>query len=122
MDNKIITFENLPSAVGRLLTQMDRIEQQLKAALPVSNNSPQAELLNVEQAAQLMGVAVQTVYGYVTRREIPHIKRKKRLLFDRVELMAWVREGKRLTADDMQAEAREKADSLLSEAVNRKRK
>ena len=30
--------------------------------------------------------------------------------------------GKRLTADDMQAEAREKADSLLSEAVNRKRK
>lgn len=122
MDNQNITFENLPTAVGQLQTRLEKIENQLNAIILWLQLQQSTELLNVQQAAELMGVAVQTVYGYVTRREIPHIKRKKRLLFDREELMAWVREGKRLTSDDMKTEAQEKADALLCEVANRKRK
>jgi excisionase family DNA binding protein len=122
MENQTITFDNLPKAMSQMQAKLEAIEYLLKAVLPHYHNQPPSELLNVQQAADLMGVAVQTVYGYVTRREIPHIKPKKRLLFDREELMAWVREGKRLTNDAMNAEASQKADAMLCEVANRKRK
>ena len=122
MEKQTITFDNLPKAMSQMQAQLEAIEHMLKAVLPHFHSQPPSELLNVQQAADLMGVAVQTVYGYVNRREIPHHKPKKRLLFDREELMAWVREGKRLTSDDMKTEAREKADALLCEVAKRKRK
>jgi excisionase family DNA binding protein len=122
MENQIITFDNLPRAISQMLIKLESIEHRLDAVLPTKLNQQVSELLNVQQAADLMGVAVQTVYGYVTRREIPHIKRKKRLLFDRDELMAWMREGKRLTSDELETEAKAEVDKLVSNANRTKRK
>lgn len=122
MENQTITFDNLPKAISHVLMKLEEIEHRLNAMLSNQNQQQQSDLLNVQQAADLMGVAVQTVYGYVTRREIPHIKRKKRLLFERDVLLEWMREGKRLTADQLEAEAKAEADQLVSNANRTKTK
>lgn len=48
------------------------------------------KLLNVYEVAGVLNVAVQTVYGFVTRREIPFIKIGHSLRFDREDLKAWI--------------------------------
>jgi len=46
-------------------------------------------LLNVRQAAALLGVAVRTIYQWVAERRIPYRKAGRLLRFDRAELLAW---------------------------------
>ncbi len=116
MEKQTITYDNLPKAISQVLTLLEGIENRLNAMHPCHQSQQSAELLNVQQAAELMGVAVQTVYGYVTRREIPNIKRKKRLLFERDVLIAWMREGNRPTAEAMLADAKATADALICNA------
>jgi excisionase family DNA binding protein len=51
------------------------------------------EILNVDEAAALLGVHRQTVYDYASAGEIPHRRLGRRLLFSRRAIVAWV-EGK----------------------------
>ena len=49
--------------------------------------------LNIEQAAELLNLAVQTIYGLVHRKKIPFIKKHKRLYFKESELIKWLEDG-----------------------------
>lgn len=74
-------------------------------------NQPEPDqLLNVQETADFLGVAVPTIYGYVQRAEIPVCKRSKRLYFSKQELFDWVKEGRKLTVQEIE----EKADQHLS--------
>ena len=66
---------------------------------------PSDELLTIKQAAELLKLAVPTVYGMVSRREIPHSKRGKRLYFSSQELKDWIKAGRKQTAGEISAEA-----------------
>jgi excisionase family DNA binding protein len=72
------------------------------------NNTPvpirtQPEFITVEQASQLLNLAVSTIYGHVNKRTIPHIKQGKRLYFQRTELTQWLMSGSRRTVDEIRA-------------------
>jgi excisionase family DNA binding protein len=47
--------------------------------------------MNAEEAAEFLGVAQSTLYGYVREHRIPHLRLSPRVLrFDRDELTAWL--------------------------------
>jgi excisionase family DNA binding protein len=48
------------------------------------------ELLNVRDAATLLGIQPGTLYRWATTRKIPHVKVGDRLLFDRHTLQQWL--------------------------------
>lgn len=63
--------------------------------------------LNVEAAATVLGIKVSTLYGKVSRREVPYFKRGKLLQFDKADLIDWVRAGRKKTHKERLDEAQE---------------
>ena len=83
----------------------NQVRKALKESLLASNDPVKDELLTIESAADLLSVTVPTVYGYVHQRAIPCMKRRGRLYFSKVELLAWIRSGRRSTTDEIKANA-----------------
>lgn len=85
--------------------------QELKDLLLINLAKPHEvtkedeELLTVEEAAQLLHVAIPTIYGLVNRRAIPFMKKSKRLYFSKKELTEWIRQSRRKTTDEIAEEA-----------------
>lgn len=76
------------------------IETSIKKALSqkadeVGKGKELPEILNVDQAAEFLSLAKQTLYGFTSKGEIPYLKRGKKLYFKKSELEAWVNEGRK---------------------------
>lgn len=52
-------------------------------------------LLNVDEAADYLGVQKSTIYAWASRRKIPSVKMGRRLLFDREDLDLMIEQRKR---------------------------
>lgn len=48
------------------------------------------EILNVDEAAQLLRLKKSTVYFYVESRRLPHLKVGGKLLFEKTALLEWL--------------------------------
>jgi excisionase family DNA binding protein len=59
-------------------------------------------LLNIQEAAALLNLAVATIYEKTSQRTIPHYKHGKKVLFKKSELLAWVELRKVRSMDDIQ--------------------
>lgn len=68
-----------------------------KKALP----SDAKEILNVNEASDLTGLARQTLYGMTSQRTIPFFKKGKRILFKRSELEHWLLENRQQTISEI---------------------
>lgn len=68
-------------------------------------------LLNAEEAAAFLNIAVQTLYGYTSQRRIPYIKKEKKLYFDRSDLLAWLKQGKHKTIEELIEDHKESSNS-----------
>lgn len=68
-----------------------------------TTNPSQSTLLTVEQAAQYLNLARQTLYGYTSQRVIPFIKKGKKLYFEKEALDQWLLEGKKQTRAEIEA-------------------
>jgi excisionase family DNA binding protein len=99
------TFEQLPKAVTQLFDKLENIERLL---LSKGEQQPETDkLLNIQEAGQLINLTVPTIYGLVSRSEIPVCKKGKRLYFSKQELTEWIRAGRKKTATEIAAEAQE---------------
>ena len=58
--------------------------------------------LNVEEAAELIQLAPQTIYGLTSRRLIPFVKKGHKLRFIKEDLENWLLEGKKKTLDELE--------------------
>lgn len=90
------TFEELPIAVNKLHQRLDSIEKLLLNSRQEKTLTSD-ELLTVQQASELVNLAVPTLYSKVSLKEIPYCKKGKRLYFSRSELIEWITEGKEPT-------------------------
>ncbi|WP_020598684.1 helix-turn-helix domain-containing protein [Spirosoma panaciterrae] len=101
-----IDFEKLQSQVSethRLVqTLLDRLNQ------PITSSIPTDELLTVGQAAELLNVTNATIYGYIFERKIPFCKPSGggRIYFIKSELVAWIKQGRQSTAQELDEESR----------------
>ncbi|GAB4000016.1 helix-turn-helix domain-containing protein [Spirosoma daeguense] len=104
-----ITFEQLPSAVFELSRKVDYLTALL-TDLPLhalsTGQTEAPDLLVIKQASEVVNLAVPTIYGMVSRNEIPFMKRGKKLYFSRKELEDWIREGRQKTVDECAKEVR----------------
>lgn len=99
-----LTFEKLPEAISQLWDKLETIEYLLKEK-GVSNNSIETEqLLNVEEAAKFLTVSIPTIYQKSKNGEIPSMKQGKRLYFSNIELLAYVKEGRKKTNKEIEIE------------------
>jgi excisionase family DNA binding protein len=55
---------------------------------------------NVKEVADFLGYAEQTVYQKVFKREIPHIKIKRRLRFEKSKIISWMQQHEVKCLDD----------------------
>lgn len=75
----------------------------------VQNNNPTTEqpeqLLTIQEAAQFLNLTVPTIYSKVSKGELPVMKRSKRLYFSSTELMEYIKEGRKKSNAEIEAEA-----------------
>jgi excisionase family DNA binding protein len=103
MENLVFTQLSIPE-IRRLF------RQELEAyftehPLPDSSQSEPDEIGGIDLAQQITGLAKPTVYGLVAQSKIPHMKRGKLLYFSKQELTDWIKQGRRKTVADIEAEA-----------------
>lgn len=73
------------------------------------------QLLTIQEAAEFLSLTVPTIYSKVSRRELPFMKRSKRLYFSTTDLMEYLKAGSRKT----NAEIEQEAETYLSNAKRR---
>ena len=62
-------------------------------------------MLNVQETASFLGLAVPTIYSKVSNRELLVSKRANRLYFSKKELVEYLKEGRQLTYREIEEEA-----------------
>ena len=76
----------------------------------VRNEQPTTEhpeqLLTIQEAAEFLSLTVPTMYSKVSKREIPCMKRSKRLYFSRTELLEYLKDGRKKSNAEIEAEAK----------------
>jgi excisionase family DNA binding protein len=101
-----ITFDKLPEAVAQLLCEI----AILKELVISKNNHQQPEdfkLLSIKEAAAFLNLSVPTVYGKVSKAELPVMKRGKRLYFSRLELTEYLKQGRKKTNTEIEESSKE---------------
>lgn len=64
-----------------------------------------AQLGGIELAERVTGLSKSTIYGLVSKRQIPHKKRGHRLYFLETELIDWINQHHRKTVYEIEQEA-----------------
>lgn len=109
-----ITFEQLPKAVTTLQETVNDIKRLLLEKSS-ETQSETDELLTVQDTANFLRLSVPTIYGLISKGELPVMKRSKRCYFSKVELINYLKDGKLKSISELETEA----EAYLN---NRKRK
>ena len=88
----------------------ETVNSCLRRNTPNTPQQPTDELLTVQDAAKFLSLSVPTVYGLIHKGEIPVMKRSKRCYFSKLELMEYLKQGKKKTITQINTEA----DNYLS--------
>ena len=73
-----------------------------------TQHQPEAEadeLLTVQDTAKFLSLSVPTIYGLISKGELPVMKRSKRCYFSKVVLFNYLRQGKKKTLAETASEA-----------------
>lgn len=102
MEEKKITFNNLPEAMASLFEEVKQIKTLI---LDTSTKEAGDQLFTILETAAFLHVQKQTLYSYVSKGIIPHHKRAGRLYFSKSELIDWIKSGNK-RAFDVEEEAK----------------
>ncbi len=105
MDFTKVTFETLPQAVSTLISKVDYLEQLFKAQAQL--NTENTQWLSIDELCNYLPgkPAKATIYGKVHKREIPHKKIGKRLVFLKSDIDEWINSQGRKTITEIRLEA-----------------
>ena len=83
------------------------LKEIVKEVLTENNNdrNNSQTLLNVQEAAALLNLAVNTLYEKTSEKLVPHYKHGKKIMFKKSELLAWVESRKVKTVREVQQDA-----------------
>jgi predicted DNA-binding transcriptional regulator AlpA len=100
-----ISFNEVPQALAHLINKVEKIETLLNVKQPQAQESDQ--WLNLSDLCKYHPdhPAKPTVYAWIGQRLIPYHKKGKKLMFLKSEIDAWLKEGRRKTAAEIQSEA-----------------
>ena len=98
MDEKTITFNDIPEAMNYLITKMNGLEEMIRTS--AFQQPDQNDWFNLEELCDYLPdrPAKQTVYSWVNQKKIPYHKKGKKLQFLKCEIDEW------LHTDELQQE------------------
>ena len=105
MNNPFQLIDARLSSIEDLLLD---IKHQPKEVEP--NETPE-QFLTIQEAAQLLNLTVPTLYSKVSRRELPVMKRGKRLYFSKTELIDYIKDGRKKSNFEIEQEAQNYIDN-----------
>ncbi|RMZ50224.1 DNA-binding protein [Flavobacteriaceae bacterium PRS1] len=74
--------------------RLSQIDSKLTYLQEIAENEKQIDkILNIDEACDLLKVKKITIYRKVKNNTIPHMKRGKKLLFNRNTLLEWLQES-----------------------------
>ena len=80
------------------------LNRELLSENKISSNAPTEEfpeIMNIDQASAFLKMAKQSIYMMTSKRDIPFIKRGKRVVFRKTELLKWLDGGRRQTREEI---------------------
>lgn len=95
-------FDLILNRLEAIQNKVGEIETLLEHS-PYYTEPAKDELLNIKQAAALLGLSVPTLYSKVSKGEMPVCKQGNRLYFSQLELTEWIKSGKKKTLAETQA-------------------
>lgn len=98
-------MENPFSQIDQRLSHLEQLISELAEQGKQTTTDEGSDLLTIEQAADLLRLSKATIYSKCSLRELPYMKRGKRLFFSREELLAYLKSGRKRTLDEVQGEA-----------------
>lgn len=102
---QVLTFDQLPTAVTILTKEISELKRLLIEKQEQTPTEQPDQLLTIQQTAEFLCLAVPTIYTMVSRGEIPVMKRSKRLYFSRIELINYLKQGRKKTIAETASEA-----------------
>ncbi len=90
MEEKMITFNEIPEAVSYLIEKINNLEELIRTS---ANTQPDENTwFNLEELCDYLPdrPAKQTVYGWVFQKKIPYHKKGKKLQFLKCEIDEWL--------------------------------
>src|SRR5690554_2109882 len=97
-----LTFERLPEAVTELTRKVDELYKVIKNVQPQETAD---QFLTVDETAEFLNLSIPTIYSKVSKRELPYMKRGKRLYFARKDLETYLQGGRVKTVREIEDEA-----------------
>lgn len=94
----------MPNAINELQESVKNIERILLNKSN-ENKTKEEEFLTVKETAEFLSLSVPTIYGLIHKGEIPVMKRSKRCYFSKIELINYLKLGKRKTLNEIEKEA-----------------
>lgn len=83
--------------VSSLKAEISELKEKLALEKPI---------LSTQEAAEFLGISINTLYGYCSKRIIPFYKPGgSKVFFDREELIAWIKENKKPSQEEIEEEA-----------------
>ena len=99
-NEKTITFDKLPEAVGYLTEQVIELKKMVSELKP--SPSEKRVLIEIEDACRIIHKAKATIYTLVRKGILPAYKKGKKLYFYEDELLAWVENGRKTDMSNFQ--------------------
>lgn len=92
-----------------IVTSREDLQEFIQASISKALNdglntskSEVEEIMDIQEAAKFLKLKIHTIYGFTSQKQIPFIKRGKKLYFERSKLDAWLKEGSRESVSDIQ--------------------
>lgn len=97
--------ENPFLRIEQRLYQLTQAMENIQSQLSKISALPTVKPLSITEAAEYLNIPKGTLYIYTHRRDIPHIKRGRRLFFYVSELDQWLQTHHQKTKAEIEAEA-----------------
>ncbi|MFN8285483.1 MAG: helix-turn-helix domain-containing protein [Chitinophagales bacterium] len=65
---------------------------------------PRVDIFSLQEAANYLHLAPQTLYGLTSKRKIPFIKKGKKLYFKVTDLEKWLEDGRKKSKSEIEDE------------------
>ncbi len=100
-----LSFDQLPTAVTELTNQISELKRLIVEKGKDQSSETPEQFLTIQEASQLLNLTVPTLYSKVSRRELPVMKKGKRLYFLKTELIDYIKEGRKKSNFEIEQEA-----------------
>jgi excisionase family DNA binding protein len=96
MNNPFETIDARLSNIENLLLDLKHIPQT------AIHQNPD-ELFTVEEAAKFLSLSVPTIYGLTSKKELPFMKRSKRIYFLKADLVSYLKAGRNKSNEELES-------------------